>query len=76
MNCQHDATPPGGFFPTPERRQGLFTAVAALLFGLSVFLLFFALYHQGAWGALLASLFMFIGAVICWTCSAISAPAP
>jgi hypothetical protein len=76
MNFQGEVRSSGGVFPPPERRQGLFTAVAALLFGSGVFLLFFALYHQGAWGALLASLFMFIGTVICWTCSAISAPAP
>jgi hypothetical protein len=74
MNFQ--APSPGGVFPPPDRRQGLFTAVAAVFFGSGVFLLFFALYHQGAWGALIASLFMFVGTIACWIYSALSAPVP
>ena len=46
--------------------------MAAILFGASVFLLFFALYHQGASGALLASAFMFIATIVSWVFSAIS----
>ncbi|SDR35787.1 hypothetical protein SAMN05444161_3183 [Rhizobiales bacterium GAS191] len=61
--------------PRPRRRQGLFTGAAAILFCAGVLLLFFALYHQGAWGALLASALMFLGTVICWIGSAMSAPA-
>jgi hypothetical protein len=58
----------------PHRRQGLFTAMAAILFCAGVVLLFVALYHQGAWGALVAAAVLFAGTVICWICSAISAP--
>ena len=40
MNFQGQPSPSGGVFPPPNRRQGLFTAVAAILFGASVFLSF------------------------------------
>jgi hypothetical protein len=61
--------------PRPRRRQGFFTGMAAILFCAGVLLLFFALYHQGMWAALLVSALMFIGTVICWICSAILASA-
>lgn len=58
-----------------RRWQGLFTGTAAIFFCAGVLLLFFVLYHQGTWGALFASALLFLGSVICWVCSAISAPA-
>jgi hypothetical protein len=72
MNFQ--APSPGGVFPQPDRRQGLFTAMGAILLCAGFLFLLLALYQQSAWGALLlAPACMFIGAVICWICSARSA---
>jgi hypothetical protein len=48
--------------------------MAAVLFCAGIVLLFLALYHQGMRGALLASALMFIGAVMCWICSATAVP--
>lgn len=54
-------------------RRSLYTCAAALLFCIGVLSLFFSLYHGGAQSALLASALLFLGAIICWTCSAFSA---
>jgi hypothetical protein len=58
----------------PHRWQPVFTALAAILFCAGITFLFVSLYHQSMASALITSAVLFVGTVICWVCSAISAP--